>query len=60
MMSKTASYEGLLEAMPDALVGVNQRGLIRVVNRQTESLVGYDRGDLVGLPVEVLVRSGLL
>jgi len=39
---------------------VDKRGLIRFVNRQTESLFGYDRDDLVGLPVEVLVRSGLL
>jgi PAS domain S-box-containing protein len=55
MLSQTPSFEGLLEAMPDAVVGVNKRGLIRFVNRQTESLFGYDRDDLLGLPVEVLV-----
>ena len=29
------SFEGLLEAVPDALVGVDQAGVIRFVNHQT-------------------------
>ena len=52
----------LLESVPDAVVGVDQAGLICFVNRLTESLFGYERDDLVGEPVEMLVpehaRSG--
>ena len=49
------SFEGLLEAMPDAMVGVDQGGVIRFVNRQTELLFGYVRGELVGWLIEMLV-----
>jgi PAS domain S-box-containing protein len=49
------SFEGLLEAAPDAMVGVDQGGVIRFVNRQTELLFGYDRGELVGWLIEMLV-----
>jgi PAS domain S-box-containing protein len=55
MSWETTEFEALLEAVPDALVGVDEAGMIRFVNRQTESLFGYDRGDLVGQPIETLV-----
>jgi PAS domain S-box-containing protein len=59
MSSKTTKFEGLLEAVPDALVGVDHAGVIRFVNRQTELLFGYDRGDLIGAPLENLVPESL-
>ena len=40
MTPKTTRFETLLEAVPDALVGVDQRGVIRFVNRQAEVLFG--------------------
>jgi PAS domain S-box-containing protein len=52
-------FEGLLEAMPDALVGVDEAGVIQYVNHRTESLFGYDRDDLVGARVEMLVPESL-
>jgi PAS domain S-box-containing protein len=55
----TTRYESLLEAVPDALVGMDQKGLIRFVNRQTEALFGYDRDDLVGQPIEKLLPETL-
>jgi PAS domain S-box-containing protein len=59
MYSKTTRFESLLEAVPDALVGMDQKGVIRFVNRQTESLFGYDRDDMVGQPIETLVPEYL-
>jgi PAS domain S-box-containing protein len=59
MPSQTNSFEGLLEAVPDALVGVDTAGVIRFVNHQTESLFGYDRDALVGAPIETLVPESV-
>src|SRR5271167_1810989 len=45
----------LLEALPDAVVAVDRDGTILQVNSQTEDLFGYDRDELIGQKVEVLV-----
>jgi diguanylate cyclase (GGDEF)-like protein/PAS domain S-box-containing protein len=55
MPSQTTEFEDLLEAVPDALVGVDRSGVIRLVNRQAESMFGYERADLVGALIEMLV-----
>jgi PAS domain S-box-containing protein len=57
--SKATKFEGLLEAVPDALRGVDHAGVIRFVNHQTELLFGYERGDLIGEPMETLVPESL-
>jgi PAS domain S-box-containing protein len=59
MFSKATKFESLLEAVPDALVGIDQAGTIRFVNHQTELLFGYDRDDLIGRNVETLVPDPL-
>ncbi len=48
-------FVGLLEAAPDAMVCVDQDGRMALVNAQAERLFGYDREELVGQPVEILV-----
>jgi two-component system sensor kinase FixL len=45
----------LLEAAPDAMIITDHDGRILLVNRQAEVLFGYDRQELVGQPVEVLI-----
>jgi PAS domain S-box-containing protein len=44
-----------VESAPNAIVMVDGAGVITLVNRQTELLFGYDRNDLLGQAVELLV-----
>jgi PAS domain S-box-containing protein len=55
-----AKFRSLLEAAPDAIVGVNSDGLIALVNTQAEALFGYQRNQLIGRPVELLVPGAAL
>ena len=47
----------LLEAIPDAIVAVEQDGTIVQVNSQTEALFGYQSGELIGQKIEILVPA---
>jgi PAS domain S-box-containing protein len=45
----------LLDTAPDATVITGEDGLIQIVNLQTEKLFGYDRRELLGQPLDMLV-----
>lgn len=49
----------LLEAAPDAIIEVDEDGQILLLNGMTEKLFGYQREELVGQPVEVLIPEDL-
>jgi PAS domain S-box-containing protein len=52
-------FRGLLEAAPDAILGIEPSGRIALVNAQAERLFGYSRAELVGELVDVLVPPGV-
>src|SRR5271168_2173214 len=51
-------YRGLLEAAPDAMVVVNQKGDIVLLNVQAEKQFGYRRDELVGQKVKNIIPRG--
>jgi len=48
-------YDRLLEVAPDGIVIVDGAGVIETVNAKTEEMFGYDRSELIGRPVEMLI-----
>jgi PAS domain S-box-containing protein len=48
-------FWALLDAAPDAMIGVDADGSIAWANAQAESLFGFGAGELVGRPVDSLV-----
>lgn len=57
--SELARQAAMLELAPDAFVGISRDGLMVLVNHQTEVVFGYDRGELLGKHVEMLVPERL-
>ena len=52
---RDAEYGALLNAAPDAFVVVGPDARIRLVNCRAEELFGYDRAELVGQRLELLI-----
>jgi PAS domain S-box-containing protein len=50
-----ATFQAMLDAAPDAMVGVSREGTIVMVNVQSEAVFGYRREALLGQSVEILV-----
>jgi PAS domain S-box-containing protein len=52
---ETLPFRELLDAAADGILVTDQRGTIVLANAECERMFGYDRGELVGQPVHVLV-----
>jgi two-component system, cell cycle sensor histidine kinase and response regulator CckA len=50
-----AKFRALVEGAPDAMVIIDRKGTIVLVNSQAERLFGHKRQNLLGQPVEMLI-----
>ncbi len=50
-------FRQVVESAPNAMVMINSRGMIEMINTQTERVFGYTRDELLGQPVDILVPT---
>jgi PAS domain S-box-containing protein len=48
-------FRRVVESAPNAMVMINQLGKIEMVNAQAELLFGFERAEMLGQPIEMLV-----
>ncbi|MDL5046485.1 PAS domain S-box protein [Oscillatoria amoena NRMC-F 0135] len=51
------TYRAILNSAPDAMVLINESGIIQLINTQTEKLFGYSREELLGKEIEILIPA---
>lgn len=52
-------FRALLDAAPEATVIVDEQGIIKMTNQQAELVFGYERHEMIGSPVEILLPASL-
>jgi PAS domain S-box-containing protein len=55
LLAREQQFRQLIDSAPDAMVISDQTGVIIMINRKAETLFGYNRDELCGQFVEVLV-----
>jgi PAS domain S-box-containing protein len=55
-----AQFRALFEFSPDAIIASDRGGRITEVNARVESMFGYQRGELVGQSIDILVPERFL
>ncbi len=54
-----AYFRTLLDSAPDAMIIVDNEGKIAIANGQAEAMFGYQRAELMGRPIEMLLPERL-
>jgi PAS domain S-box-containing protein len=54
-LSDRSLFENLVESAPDALLVVDASGCMVLANRTAETMFGFSRNELLGMPIERLV-----
>lgn len=54
-----AYFRMLLESAPDAMIIIDGQGKIAIANAQSEEMFGYERQEMLGQPVEMLLPERL-
>lgn len=54
-----AYFRTLLDSAPDAMIIVDRKGRMAIVNEQAERMFGYGRGELLGRRIEMLLPERL-
>ena len=57
--SAVSRFRGLLEATPEGIVIVNREGRIVIVNAQAERIFGYQKAELMGQSIDILVPENV-
>lgn len=57
--SSDAYFRHLLESAPDAMVIIDEQGKIAIVNGQAEEMFGFERDEMLGRAIEMLLPDRL-
>jgi PAS domain S-box-containing protein len=57
LLRRSDWFELVIEGVPGALLIADHERRIMLLNRNTEALFGYDRSELIGQPIDVLVPA---
>lgn len=56
LISKTF-LDDIFQSMMDTLIVLNGKGMIKMANRATSTLLGYSEGELVGMPMSSILQT---
>jgi PAS domain S-box-containing protein len=56
-LEKEAKLRTVIESVPNGIIMVDEMGKITLCNTEAERMFGYERDELLGMPVETLVPS---
>ncbi|WP_119156939.1 PAS domain S-box protein [Caldimonas tepidiphila] len=59
LRASAVMFRSVVESAPNGLAMVDERGIIKLLNSKMEDLFGYERGELLGSPIDVLVPAEL-